>query len=1053
MVENIKEYRKEIIRIISENENENFLDIAKLKNYIEKEKIDLKSINGDGYDILINVIKAFQQYRIEENHYSFSIIDYIIEQCKYETLNYTIYNGDHYSVPLFLTISKKYFKISDLLIERGADINYITKDSNNNDVNIIQYIHYLKNNITHESFLQQIRWKKYVIDDTIFNHIFNKGFDTEKNITKTIYDLLSFYNYRNLETIFKKYIFKNSFILSLLSTYKNKIPVSSKNLKNIIEKERKKLKIDSSIYSETKKFECQPVKILMDYDGDSDDVIFDKIIKNEILEEAIKKNNTIVINKIVNLISFDINKIDLKKILINQCYINTSFNNTDSLKFFFKCLKSKNVDFNLTIMKDVILNASKNYHLIRTKENTVNYFLELLLNSVISSIEKNSNSLIKNKYSKYIMAILNMAIKLNNQVLIKKIFENRLLKNQFDINSKDENNDYCIITAFSTYMERNRTRNTVDDVDKRINTDTFAYLLSQGADIKKQEKQSHNLFSLFNFSIISKTYSILKCILKQQLFINSIDYYNDLNKPYDPKKAISLNTFFKFISLSGFTNDEAFTKDIFSNQKFSEILNQHVNENILRDGDSSKYSQILKAICENDMETVKTNINYFNENRINISMIDYVTEGFTPLILSYLLNRRDIFDYLFNYCNINRNDGYGNTLLHYSIIMEDTEMVKRLFQHGFKVKKNKFNEFIKLITKHGNKDILITVLNHCRGIINNKETNYNQSDDIDISDIRGVYFDYDIDEALNQIQFLIIESTQFSIEDKIDLMKYLIAIDVDINYAENEGDLLQTTLYCAFKLTDHENSISLIKFLLENGVDIEKSFENEETFLIEAIFIGNVPLVKYLIERGVNVNCRVEFYSPLSSAIEENSLPIAKILIENGADVNENIPDSTGETKSLLMSCIEMEQIEIAKLLMKHHAQITYHDHNDNISLIEMLENKELELATYIRQNNVEITTPEKIINLISSNRLDLLKILNKHQFLKVNEKDDFGNIPLFYALKQGKDKIVKFLIRCGSDLNVVNKCGETIDSINKKYNYTYNRSSYNKFKRLKISK
>jgi len=454
------------------------------------------------------------------------------------------------------------------------------------------------------------------------------------------------------------------------------------------------------------------------------------------------------------------------------------------------------------------------------------------------------------------------------------------------------------------------------------------------------------------------------------------------------------------------------------------------------------------------METVRTNMDYFNENRINISMIDYISEGFTPLILSYLLNKREIFDYLFNYCNINRNDGYGNTLLHYSVIMEDTEMVKRLFQHGFKIKKNKFNEIIELITKYGNKDILITVLNHCHGIINNKETNHNQSDDIDISDIRNVYFDYDIDEALNRIQFLIIRSTQFSIEDKIDLMKYLIDIGVDINYAENEDDLLQTTLICAFELEDHENSISLIKFLFKNGVEIEKSFENEETFLIETIFNRNVPLVKYLIENGVDVNCRVEdYYSPLSSAIEVESVPIMKLLIENGADINEKIPNSTCETKSLLMSCIEMEQIELIQLLMKHHAQITYHSHNDYISLIEMLENKELELATYIRQNNVEIATPKKVGYLISSNRLDLLKILHKHQFLKVNEKDDFGNIPLFYALKQSKDKIVKFLIQCGSDLNVVNKCEESIGSINKKYNYIYNRSSYNKFKRLKISK
>jgi len=47
-------------------------------------------------------------------------------------------------------------------------------------------------------------------------------------------------------------------------------------------------------------------------------------------------------------------------------------------------------------------------------------------------------------------------------------------------------------------------------------------------------------------------------------------------------------------------------------------------------------------------------------------------------------------------------------------------------------------------------------------------------------------------------------------------------------------------------------------------------------------------------------------------------------------------------------------------------------------------------------------------------------------------------------------DKIFKFLIHYDSDLNVKNKYGEIIETINKKYNYTYRCSTFNKFKRLK---
>lgn len=1057
-MEEIQQQRKEVLKIISESKNENFFDITNIRNYISAKKINLKELNSKDFDVLISTLNIFEKYNIEENHYSCSFIDYIIEQCKYENLNYTIYNGNNYEVPLFLAISKKLFRISDLLIEKGADINYQTNNSENQKVNVILYIKHLKDNITHDMFIQEIRQNKLIINNSIFNYIFNKGFNIEDNITKLVYDLLSFYNYDKLENIFKNYVFKNSFILSILSLYKNKTPISSKELKSIISKEKTKLKFDSSIYTEAKKFKCIPISTLMDYDGDSDNIIFDKIVKNNILEQAIDDNNNIVIEKIVNLQSFDIKKIDLKKLLEAQY---NSYNDINSIKFFLEILKRKQPNLDLKIlMKDIILKASKNFSSHINKDIIILY-MNILLDFLIESLTRNSKSLNSNFYSNSLLAILNLSIKLNCFELIKKVFENDLLKNKFDINSKDENDNYLIVTAFETYIKNEENFNDIslEFLSGKFVMNVpfiFEYLLNKNADIKKQSD-----LSIFFKALQKKLYYIIKCILNQELFIKNIKF-TDINSSFDPKKAIPSSVFKKLTSQAGINYQNIINIDIYSNKTFLKLLDQYIEEHIIKDDDITNYNIILDAICKNDLNIVKSKIEYFKNNHINLDIIDFINNGFSLLTLSYILDKKEIFNFLFNNCNINKADGFNNNLLNYSIIKEDIETVNRLLNHGFKLNNKKFKDMIKLSTIVGNKEILISILNHSLDIIKNNGDNNDKFDGYDnyYNNILNEEDDDDniqINEMLNKLQFYVISSRQFSIENKIDILKYLFDLGTNINYTLTEinDDVLNISClnYAVEIKKFQEDNLPLIKFLIENGINIEQTYGNKGTFLIESIFDKNLLLVKYLIEKGFDVNYIEERYSPLSTAIEMESVPIARLLVENGADVNFCISDRNGNPMSLLMSCIEMEQVELAKILMKYHAKIIYEDQNDYYSLIKMLENNDLKLAEYIKQNNIEIEVPERIKDIISLGRLDLLKILNKYKFLNVNKKDDHGNTPLFYAVKYSKDKIIKFLIECGSDYNIVNNFGESIESINKKYNYIYNRSTYNKFKRIKIEK
>ncbi|KAG4093341.1 hypothetical protein H8356DRAFT_1081442 [Neocallimastix lanati (nom. inval.)] len=108
--------------------------------------------------------------------------------------------------------------------------------------------------------------------------------------------------------------------------------------------------------------------------------------------------------------------------------------------------------------------------------------------------------------------------------------------------------------------------------------------------------------------------------------------------------------------------------------------------------------------------------------------------------------------------------------------------------------------------------------------------------------------------------------------------------------------------------------------------------------------------MKYFIALSVDIN-----YSEIENDLLQASLKYAlklkdhenNINFKNGADLNENIPDRISETKPLLMSCIEMEHIELAILLMKRHAQITYYYQNNYFILIEMYENNILKHVIY----------------------------------------------------------------------------------------------------------
>ncbi len=118
---------------------------------------------------------------------------------------------------------------------------------------------------------------------------------------------------------------------------------------------------------------------------------------------------------------------------------------------------------------------------------------------------------------------------------------------------------------------------------------------------------------------------------------------------------------------------------------------------------------------------------------------------------------------------------------------------------------------------------------------------------------------------------------------------------------------------------DNQN-ISVIKFLLAGGVDVNARNDNRDTALHLAAKMNEDKVAQILIDNGANIKARNRSGSiPLHDAARYDSCNIAQLLINNGADVNAK--NHNGYTP-LDIAAME-NSYEIAPLLITNGADVT----------------------------------------------------------------------------------------------------------------------------------
>ncbi|OUM68779.1 hypothetical protein PIROE2DRAFT_3474 [Piromyces sp. E2] len=172
--------------------NDNLDDLHK---YVTENKVELKILNKSNFDILVIAI----DYCV-----STKFIQYIIQESYYRTLNYYLqynirYGRKDYVSPLVMALIRNNYSIADILLKKGANINFKIDNRdlfdylfhfNNYNAKTIEYI--LEKGInspSNENVLHLIMNSRNHILETVVNH-FNFS-------NMTILQLLSFYKYQH----------------------------------------------------------------------------------------------------------------------------------------------------------------------------------------------------------------------------------------------------------------------------------------------------------------------------------------------------------------------------------------------------------------------------------------------------------------------------------------------------------------------------------------------------------------------------------------------------------------------------------------------------------------------------------------------------------------------------------------------------------------------------------------------------------------------------------------------------------------------------------------
>jgi len=671
----IKELKNEIINIINNNidinnnnnNNSNLNYITKLETYIVNNCIKLNVINDDNFNILIYAL---------ENDASFNIIKFILKYGNYENLNNTFTHDNGMKIPLFITVSKNNFELSDFFIDNyEADVNY-----NNGEI-----IDYLKNSNT--------------LNRKNLNYLLKHGFINEKINSVIICDSSSIFKNDILKDIYNHFIFDNDFILMLLERfYKNKTEISKEKLEDLMYKEKSKIIINDQLYQQayqSKNYDL--IKLLYCCDLSNDNILFRICFKYNLIECSLKTKDIDFIQSVFSVVGI----------------------------YFESIFSKKNI---LLAIQDNSLKTPK--FLIKAALNA--------LPTIPKNEKEDSDSNSKKNYTNYLNYIINILIKVKCLPLIKYIVEEEY-KDEINLNAMDIHGEYpLIIAAYSDDIDifgylldqeidgniKNSYGHSLIFIAIENNISFVEYLLLKNPTININVEDSNKMTPL-DYAINENNVNLLNMLLDYSIHYSiKINFYKkDINGNHPLLKAIIqekkeiisilINYGIKNkidININGKNNnnDYPLSKAIYKKDDATvSLILQYGQKNkidlIINEKTNDGKLPLIKAIdTQNDIiinsYIVNLLLEYGIKNNGNLNINEKDSNGSYPLFIAIKQKNTKLVSLILKYgekrnikLNINEKDQFGNYPLLYAIKNGYLDIVMLLIyfiiEQGYNMKK------------------------------------------------------------------------------------------------------------------------------------------------------------------------------------------------------------------------------------------------------------------------------------------------------------------------------------------------------------------------------
>ena len=216
-----------------------------------------------------------------------------------------------------------------------------------------------------------------------------------------------------------------------------------------------------------------------------------------------------------------------------------------------------------------------------------------------------------------------------------------------------------------------------------------------------------------------------------------------------------------------------------------------------------------------------------------------------------------------------------------------------------------------------------------------------------------------------------------------------------------------------FNFASANGDTEKIRSLLKPGnININKTFGDDDTALINACRYGHTEIVRLLLSAGADINMP-NWYgnTPFMYGCWSGETKIVKLLIEHGVNIDTDIflelcSDGTTE----LMEDGSKEHIDMVKLLLEYITDVNIKDNCECTAL-----------TLACKYGNVNIVKP-----------------LLEHG-ADPDIKDNDGNTALMYLAREGDLNSMKLLAKAGADLNIRNSEGQTaFEILKEKYPEKY---------------